>query len=367
VNVFPTKFTRAVGCQICILLTLLSFHSPLRAASPQTTFIPYSTRAWQTDEGLPQNSIHAIAQTADGFLWVGTEDGLARFDGVRFTLFDDARAPQLRHASITALLAAPTGDLWIGTVGGGLTRWREGKLDHWSKTNGLPDNNIRCLKLGTTGSLWAGTDQGLIRMCHESITVFQPPKDLPDHSVNAICEDEQGVIRVASRTGMWSLDPQGNRSAENFGLGPIRYGLKTIYAARNGLLWFGGSGGLRYARVSEAHPQIRSTGLRQQIITTLLEDSLGQCWVGTLRGVVRMRDDQVVDWPLNEQSPGDAVSAIFEDREGSIWIGGRDGLYRLTPARFVNYTTRQGLIANDVMSVCEDKTGALWIAAGSAG
>ena len=355
-----TQFIRASHRLTGLLLVSLFGGFNLSGAA-ETPSIPYSVRAWQTDEGLPQNSVHAIAQTADGFLWVGTEEGLARFDGVRFTLFDDTRAPQLRHAAITALLASSDGGLWIGAVGGGLTRLGKGVIEHWSKTNGLPDNNARCLILDRDGALWIGTDQGLARMTNGKFTLFGPT-NAPTEAVSAICQDEKGVVRVATRNGMWSVNQDAQISDENFGLGPIRYGLKALYSDRAGNLWFGGSGGLRYAKIAGAHPEIRTTGLLQQIISGVLEDSLGQRWVGTFRGIVRMRGDQVVDWPLNESSAGDVVSAIFEDREGNIWVGGRDGLYRLTPSRFINYTTRQGLIANDVMSVCEDKTGAIWIA-----
>ena len=347
-----------IGAWLVLLVAVFVWNAPA-AETPQ---IGYSFRTWQTDEGLPHNSVHALAQTADGFLWVGTEEGLARFDGVRFTPFDDPAAPQLRHAAITALLAASDGSLWIGTAGGGLTRWQAGGLEHWSKTNGLPDNNVRCLMQSAEGSLWVGTDQGLARMRQGQFTKYAPTNGAADLFVSAICEDQTGIIRVATRNGMWSLNQDGVASAENFGLGEIKYGLKAAYSDRAGNVWFGGSGGLRYARVAEARPQVRSTGLRQHIISAVMEDRLGQRWVGTFRGVARMRGDQVIDWPLNERSGSDAVAAIFEDREGSIWVGGRDGLYRLTPARFVHYTTRQGLIANDVMSICEDQTGALWIA-----
>lgn len=329
--------------------------------------IPYAFRAWQTDEGLPQNSVHAIAQTSDGFLWVGTEDGLARFDGVRFSLPDDQALTPLRHVTINALLGAKDGSLWIGTAGFGLIRWQSGTVEHWSKTNGLPDDAVHCLLLASDGSLWIGTDQGASQLRDGKLRTFKPPKSQTDQSVSAIGEDANGVIRVASPNGMWSVDKTGRASDENFGIGPIRYGLKTVYSGRGGNFWFGGSGGLRYVNVANTNPAVRSTELRQQIVSVLTEDSLGQRWVGTFRGVVRMMGDQVVDWPLNEGTTGDRVYAIFEDREGDIWVGGRDGLYRLTPSRFANYTAQQGLVANDVMSVCEDKTGAIWVASWVAG
>src|SRR5213593_4353561 len=107
---------------------------------PNKGIIPYSIRIWQTDDGLPQNSVFAIAQTTDGYLWVGTHDGLARFDGVRFTVLDDPGAPELRHASITALCGGSDGSLWIASEGGGVTRLKNGKVSHFTEADGLPSN-----------------------------------------------------------------------------------------------------------------------------------------------------------------------------------------------------------------------------------
>src|SRR2546427_8144483 len=107
--------------------------------------IPYSVRIWQADDGLPQNSVYAIAQTPDGYLWVGTHEGLTRFDGVRFTLVDDPVAPELKHGWITALCAGSDGSLWIACDGSGVTRLKDGVFSRFSEVNGLPSNQTRCL------------------------------------------------------------------------------------------------------------------------------------------------------------------------------------------------------------------------------
>ena len=101
-----------------------TFHSA--AAAPRRGPLPYTVRIWQTDDGLPQNSVYDIAQTSDGYLWVGTREGLARFDGVRFTVVDDPAAPELRHAWVTALCTGKDGGLWVGLEAGGVTRLKDG-------------------------------------------------------------------------------------------------------------------------------------------------------------------------------------------------------------------------------------------------
>src|SRR5262249_42564118 len=127
------------------------------------TFVPYSVRSWQTDEGLPQNSVHALAQTPEGYLWVGTREGLARFDGVRFQILELPAAPELRHGWITALCVTSDGTLWIGCEGVGVIGLRDGAVTRLTETNGLPNNQPRCLLEAKDHSLWIGTEGGLAR------------------------------------------------------------------------------------------------------------------------------------------------------------------------------------------------------------
>src|SRR4030095_6055154 len=104
----------------------------------------FSVRIWQTDDGLPQNNVHALAQSEDGYLWVGTHEGLARFDGARFVMFDEKLAPELKHGWITALLTARDGSLWIACDGFGVLRMKQGAISRFAETNGLPSNLTRC-------------------------------------------------------------------------------------------------------------------------------------------------------------------------------------------------------------------------------
>src|SRR5437660_9635587 len=123
----------------------------------------YSVRIWQTEEGLPQNSVYALAQTPDDYLWVGTREGLARFDGVRFTLPDEKAAPELRHGWITALCLGRDGSLWVGMDGLGVTRVKDGKFSRLTEADGLLSNQIKCLLESSDGSIWIGSEGGVTR------------------------------------------------------------------------------------------------------------------------------------------------------------------------------------------------------------
>src|SRR5437867_5774401 len=120
-----------------LVLARVWFSQPhLSAAASTIAVIPYSVRIWQADDGLPQNSVYALAQTSDGYLWVGTHEGLARFDGLRFIPVDDPAAPELKHAWITALCAGSDGSLWIACDGSGVTRLKNGVFSHFSPADG---------------------------------------------------------------------------------------------------------------------------------------------------------------------------------------------------------------------------------------
>src|SRR5207248_9684352 len=141
------------GC--CALLFFVQY-LPVCFGSPGGVGA-YRVRIWQTDDGLPQNPVYAIAQTSDGYLWIGTQQGLARFDGVHFATINDPAAPELRSSWITALCASSDGSLWIASDGHGLTRMKNGIFSHLFEAEGLPSKQVRCLLEAKDGSLWIGS------------------------------------------------------------------------------------------------------------------------------------------------------------------------------------------------------------------
>ena len=128
--------------------------------SPQRLLGRYQQFIWNDQHGLPQNGISAIAQTPEGYLWMATAEGVVRFDGVRFTAFDNANTSAIKSNNIQALVVDRTGMLWIGTHGGGLSSYKDGRFTHYGLSDGLSDSHIKCLFEDHAGNIWIGTDGG---------------------------------------------------------------------------------------------------------------------------------------------------------------------------------------------------------------
>jgi len=128
--------------------------------NPEKAITQYTHDVWQTEQGLPQNTIMSTAQTRDGYIWLGTELGLVRFDGVRFTVFDEGNTPEIKSNIVKALAEDHQGRLWIGTQGGGLACFQGGKFTSYTTANGLSNDSVLSLFEDREGSLWIGTDGG---------------------------------------------------------------------------------------------------------------------------------------------------------------------------------------------------------------
>ena len=148
---------------LCCAAALLSSDAPAGAVERSTPLADLSGQAWVLENGLPQNTVQALAQSSQGYVWVGTEAGLARFDGSGFQVFDRGSVPSLPSGDIRCLLAARDGTLWIGTAEG-LARWKNGTMMFFSRHNGLPGDEIRGTGANGDGAIWAWTDGGLARL-----------------------------------------------------------------------------------------------------------------------------------------------------------------------------------------------------------
>lgn len=335
--------------------------APGVALDPDRAVTQYLQSVWGTDAGLPQTSVYSIAQTTDGYLWVGTELGLARFDGVRFTIFDRRHNAGLAANDIERLVASRDGSLWIGTSIG-LTHYQKGAFRTYTKRDGLLSDSISALCEGRDGSLWVGTGQGLDRLRGGQVRAFQTRDGLPADSVRAILEDRTGVLWVATDGGLARMD-NGRFTAyttrDGLPAGPVT----TLAEDRAGALWVGTShGGLVHlagGRFSEW-----SKGLPSQEIESLLSDRDGNLWIGFDRhGVGRLRQGRLDVYGTAQGLPGfNCTNALFEDRDGNLWIGLFDaGLVELRDAPFVSFGKPEGLAANVVWSGTEGPDGSIWL------
>ena len=125
------------------------------ALDPQKSITQYAHQVWKTDAGLPQNSVQSILQTRDGYLWLGTERGLVRFDGVQFTVFDKGNTPGLQNSNVQVLFQGRDGGLWVGTWGG-LHLFRDGRIQSWTTREGLSNNRVLSIAQDRNGAIWVG-------------------------------------------------------------------------------------------------------------------------------------------------------------------------------------------------------------------
>jgi len=190
------------------LTTMASFD--LSALDPTKAVTQYMIGYWNDETGLPQNNVRSILQTKDGYTWIGTEEGLARFDGVKFTLFNESNTPLISKNYISCLFQDSRGNLWIGTVGSGLLKYESmdgsaGKFSHYGRKEGITHDVIYCITEDKNKILWVGTDGGGLysydgkKFTHRTTTAGN---DLPDNSIHALCFDHRGTLWIGTGQGL---------------------------------------------------------------------------------------------------------------------------------------------------------------------
>jgi ligand-binding sensor domain-containing protein/signal transduction histidine kinase len=334
--------------------------SGVAAASPpldQASTNQYSRRLWRIEDGLPQNRIRALCQTPDGYLWIGTAEGLARFDGVRFAVFDQSNTPALHDDGILALRVASDGTLWVGTEGGGLIQYKAGAFRSFGPGEGLTNGFVRAIYEDRRQSLWVGTDRGFFRRTGDGFVRLDGTPEVPLATIHSIEEDASGRIWAASAVGILSV--RGNqlvRVPSDCPPGSIR----TLYPSNHESLWASGTlgGGEFRDGCMVADPDLPQVQIR-----SLVEDRDGNLWIGTLGdGLLRVGNHRTLSFRASSALPDNTVNVVFEDREDNLWIGCEDGLVRLTRRSGTTIGSQEGLEDDDVLSVYSDRQDNLWIA-----
>jgi signal transduction histidine kinase/ligand-binding sensor domain-containing protein len=335
------------------------------ALEPSTALGNYGRQAWGLENGLPQNTVQALAQTKDGFVWLGTEAGLVRFDGNSFQVFDKNTlpgqgGPALPGNDVRCLLAAKDGALWVGTSEG-LARWKDGVVAAFTTKQGLPGNNVeRILETGE-GELWANTDQGMARF---SLDHFVHGDGLPDGPVEAISVDD-GTLWVETRRGVFERLRGAWIRPNIAGLPPV--GPKFHVRLRSG--WAAASNS---AVLIQSDSELKELNAGREVpgskVQALYLDHESTLWIGANGGLARWVDGKVQRLPVTDPLATASVLVLMEDREGNIWVGTEaDGLHILRDQRFRTHGAREGLSSDATTTVVEDAAGTLWVGTGGGG
>ena len=309
----------------------------------------YSHRIWRTEDGLPQNRVQAIAQTREGYLWIGTSEGLARFDGVRFLTFDRSNTPAITDNSILCLESESDGSLWIGTEGGGLLHYAQGGFEAFGQHEGLTNNFIRAIHLDLHGTLWVGTDRGFFRYSKGRFERLDGTTEVPLASVMEIAEDGGGGVWVAMAGGLTTVRKGQLRKAICDHATGISASI-TVLLIREGLLASG--------------CQVPQVSLPETPVTSLHKDGKGNLWAGTVgRGLlsINLRTGAKTEYKAASVLPIDSVFVLFEDQQHNLWAGAQDGLVQFSEAVVSTVSKTEGLPDEDVSTTYEDRRGKLWI------
>lgn len=332
-------------------------HAHPASAQPAAFGSGYSQRIWRIEDGLPQNRIEALSQTPDGYLWIGTSGGLARFDGVRFAIFDRTNTPALSDDSILALRLGRDGSLWIGTEGGGLVHYKGGRFQNYSGAEGLTNGFVPAIHQDRAGTIWAGTYRGFFRMEGNRFRRLDGTPEIPLATVINIAEDDGGRIWVMSSAGLLTMDGDRLVRADGACAGPpIRGSLVSFH----GLVWAVDPSGV--SRLQNGCALADAT-LPPVALRSLTEDSDGNLWIAaTGRGLIRIRDQRETSFTAASGLPSNTVNVIFEDLERNLWVGCEDGLLRLSKSLVTNIGAAEGMKDDNVSTVYPDPAGGLWIA-----
>ena len=351
--------TGLIATAVALILAAAS-GSPARALEPTVSLAHYGYDAWDSDSGLPQNSVNTILQTRDGYLWLGTQEGLVRFDGVRFRIFDTRNTPALGDDYVETLCQTRDGALWIGTLNG-LARYKDGAFTRMTFGDTLEGQPVFALLEAADGALWIGSRDGASRLSGRLLTKFFHGRRAAGAgtAVRSFTELPGGQIWFAEGNGVGLYNGRFRKFGPETGLSGIAFVVSPDGA---GGIWVGTSTGLFRLDAGRAlsyplNPKDPDKGVR-----AIYSDRSGTLWIGTLSGVYGLRDGRLVQFTTANGLASDGILALFEDREGSLWIGTSDGgLNRLKDQRIANFTIRDGLTDNKVWTVFEDSAQNLWV------
>ena len=403
----PGFFSRSGFC-VALILLMCARALPLDLSRKISQ---YGHNAWRIQDGYLPGIPVDFAQTKDGYLWIGTEGGLVRFDGVRFVPFVPPRGQQLPDNQILSLLSASDGSLWIGTAKG-LARWKDGELTVYKD---LP-NRTNAIVEDPQGNIWIARSQmadkraPLCRVKETVVHCFGPEEGVPLPAATRLVLDKSGNFWLSGHAGLckWKdggsstyfqkeLERQGSLigvftlAVENEnhawigiqqrdghlelrefdrGRWQVRRLPKTpgplpsasaLLIDRQGALWIGTASDGIYRASADVDHFTNADGLSSDAILRFFEDREGVLWVASSKGIDSFRDLPVVSFSIKQGLVSDSVSTVLASHSGGVWIGGAEGLGFLEGERLSAIRTKDGFPGRDITTMFEDSAGRLWI------
>jgi signal transduction histidine kinase/ligand-binding sensor domain-containing protein len=352
-------------------------------------------QSWSTENGLPQNSVHQIFQSQDGYIWISTEGGIARFNGIDFTVFNQESTPAFTTDDICCFAQDSRGTLWIGTADG-LLQYAAGKFHHYSVADGLPLADIKSLAAGdngllyiltdnsistfdgktfsplplpsstipstmtraSDGSLWIASASRIFQYQHNSLRAVPLPAGIPRGTIESIGTLPDHTLWLRTRSSITLLQDGRQRTLQTGRELPSTR-IQSFLQDSRGNLWIGTSNGLYCMEKTGNHPQLQSA-LGSNSILSIFEDKEGNVWIGTeTAGLHILRQQNFRTLPA---LPDHVITAITQSTDGAMWVGTNgDGLDRWQSGKIQHFSTRNGLLSEVILALTPGSHGGVWV------
>lgn len=356
-----------MGWILLAAVALAVFVVRMPALEPSQPLNQYTLRHWGTEHHLPHPNVKTVTQTPDGYIWTGTEQGLARFNGDTFSLVQPGSPGDFHLTRINCLLAQSNGTLWVGGNGNGLGCLQAGKLTPYSTAQGLPNRVVKSLFQDRKGRIWIVTPKQLAWVEGSQIRILTNSFSPPIRTLNCMMQDQEGKLWVGTDKGLYGpVDEQAPvlQPLEVAGGNFVRVCIPDGFLG----FWLGTDEGLfHYHQQGRLDKFRKGQGLRSNRIMSLHLDRQGTLWVGTATGVNRIRSATVIKEASPPSLENVEINGFFEDREGSLWVASGFELIQLNDRLFHTYSGRNGLNPENILSLCEHPPGTFLLGSADSG
>jgi ligand-binding sensor domain-containing protein/signal transduction histidine kinase len=328
----------------------------------------YVHQIWTANDGLPQNSAASIKQTQDGYIWFATQEGLARFDGVEFTVFDRTNTKELPTPWMVRLNEDSEGGLWMRPVGyaPGVLRYHGGRFVLYDTTNGLPHNRAICWQSDNHGTTWIGTLRGLAEFTAGKFKTYTVKDGLPADTITSLGYDQQANLWISTSRGLARFS--GGKMETMTGRKEFpdtvfnRLNLNSnCFEDRHGTLWLNTLTHLLAYHDGVATRYDKKAVLSNPIIQAFHEDSRGTLWIATAGGLNSFAEGKFSKYNVSPDRDENNIFVIREDVEGSLWLATGKGIARFAGGRFERFQRADGLSDNGVQDLLIDREGSIWV------
>ena len=322
----------------------------------------FSFNSWQKEQGLPENHIRAMVQTREGYIWLGSDEGLARFDGLRFVPFGVREG--IRVGPISALCEDSRGGLWLGTTDGRLFRWNDQRPTLLPAARELHVSAITALQEDSVGRLWIGTDSGVLSWQDGQLGALEAAAPFKTLRVNALVKDRRGVMWLAVRgAGVFRFEDGRFIPVLGDSLDEVLKDAHCLLVDKSGRLWVAAGEDLVLCREGERWHRYRiPRNEARSYVSSLVEEADGTVWAGSAAGgLLQFKDGKALPISAGSGLAGTMIFSLLADREGSVWVGTEAGLNRLRRRSLITLSQAEGLGFGAAQGMTEATPGVVWV------